>query len=49
MWDVMVDVAQSSALHWTVVGGAMAALVYKLFTSNDQPLMGDLLGDDNDI
>lgn len=48
MWDVLVAAAHSSALHWTVVGGAMAALVYKLFSSADHPLMGDLFGDDLD-
>jgi hypothetical protein len=48
MWDVVVEAAQSPALHWTVVAGAVSALVYKVLNSGDAPLMGDIYRDDLD-
>lgn len=49
MWDLVMDAAQSPALHWTVVAGAVLALVYKVLSTGDAPLMGDMYGDDLDI
>jgi hypothetical protein len=49
MWDVVVDAAQSPALHWSVVAVAVLAYVYKTLRSGDGPLMGDMYGDDLDI
>jgi hypothetical protein len=49
MWETVVAAAQSQALHWTVVGGALAAFVFRMFTSPDRPLMGDLFGDEFDL
>jgi hypothetical protein len=48
MWDVVVEAAQSPALHWTVVAGAVLALVYKVLGASDTPLMGDIYRDDLD-
>ncbi len=49
MWEWVVDVAQSPALHWSVVAAAVLALVYKVLTEGDGLLMGDMYGDDLDI
>ena len=49
MWDMMVGAAQSPALQWTVIAGVLLAYVYKLFSSGDAPLMGDMYGDDLDL
>jgi hypothetical protein len=49
MWDLMVGAAQSPALQWTVIAGVLLAYVYKLFSSGDAPLMGDMYGDDLDL
>jgi cobalamin biosynthesis protein CobD/CbiB len=48
MWDVVVEAAQSPALHWTVVVGAVLALIYKVLSTSDAPLMGDIYRDDLD-
>ena len=48
MWEWVVDAAQSSALHWTVIAAAVLALVYKVLTEGDG-LMSDMYGDDLDI
>jgi hypothetical protein len=48
MWDLVVKAAQSPALHWTVVAGAVAALIYKVLSASDGPLMGDVYKDDLD-
>jgi len=48
MWEVVMDTAQSPALHWTVVAGAVLAFVYKVFTSGEGPLMGDMYNDELD-
>lgn len=48
MWDMMVSAAQTPAVQWTVIAGAVLAYVYKLFTSGDGPLMGDIIGEDLD-
>jgi hypothetical protein len=49
MWEVMMGAAQSPALQWTVIAGALLAYVYKLFSSGDATLMGDMYGDDLDL
>jgi hypothetical protein len=49
MWDVVVDAAQSPALHWSVVAVAVLAYVYWTLRSGEGPLMGDMYGDDLDI
>ena len=49
MWDLVMDAAQSPALHWTVIAGAVLALVYKVLSTSEGPLMGDIYGDDLDI
>lgn len=48
MWDVVMVAAQSPALQWTVVVGAVSAFVYKVLKSNNGPLMGDMYRDDLD-
>lgn len=48
MWDLVVQAAQSPALHWAVVAGAVLAYVWKLFNSGEGPLMGDMYGDELD-
>ncbi len=48
MWEMVVHAAQSPALHWAVVAGAVLAYVYKLFSQGEGPLMGDMYGDDLD-
>jgi len=48
MWDVVMGAAQSPALQWTVVVGAVLALVYKVLNSDEGPLMGDMYRDDLD-
>ena len=42
MWDMMVLAAQNPALQWSVVAAAVVGYVFKLFTSGDAPLMGDM-------
>lgn len=46
MWEVVMDAAQSPALQWTVVAGAVLALVCKVLSSDERPLMGDMYRDD---
>lgn len=48
MWEWVVDAAQSSALHWTVIAAAVLALVYKVLSEGDG-LMSDMYADDLDI
>ena len=48
MWEVVMVAAQSSALHWTVVAGAVLALIYKVLRSGEGPLMGDMYRDELD-
>jgi hypothetical protein len=48
MWDWVVDAAQSQALHWTVIAGVVLAFVYKVLSSTEGPLMGDMYRDDLD-
>jgi hypothetical protein len=48
MWDVMVEAAQSPALQWTVIAGAVLAYVYKVLKSGNGPLMGDMYRDELD-
>jgi hypothetical protein len=48
MWDVVMVAAQTPALQWTVVAGAVLAFVYKVLSSNNGSLMGDVYGDDLD-
>jgi hypothetical protein len=48
MWDVVMVAAQNPALQWTVVAGAVLAFVYKVLTSNNGSLMGDVYRDDLD-
>ena len=48
MWEWMVGAAQSPALQCTVIAGAVLAYVYKLFSTADSLLMGDMYGDDLD-
>jgi len=48
MWDLVVEAAQSPALHWAVVAGAVLAYVWKLFSSQEGSLMGDMYGDELD-
>ncbi len=48
MWDMMVGAAQTPALQWAVVAGAVLTYVFKLLRSGEGPLMGDMYGDDLD-
>jgi hypothetical protein len=48
MWDLVVEAAQSPALHWSVVACAVLALVYKVLTDGEG-LMADMYADDLDI
>lgn len=48
MWEMVVNAAQSPALHWAVVGGAVLAYVFKLLQSGEGALMGDMYSDDLD-
>lgn len=48
MWNSMVDAAQSPALQWAVVAVAVLAYVYKVLSSGDGPLMGDMYTDELD-
>jgi hypothetical protein len=48
MWDVVMEAAQSPALQWTVVVGAVLAFVCKVLNSNNGSLMGDMYRDDTD-
>jgi hypothetical protein len=47
MWDLVVEAAQSPALHWSVVACAVLALVYKVLTDGEG-LMADMYGDEFD-
>jgi hypothetical protein len=49
MWDMMVSAAQNPALQWSVVAAAIIGYVFKLFTSGDAPLMGDMFQDELDM
>jgi hypothetical protein len=49
MWEMMVAAAQMPALQWAVVAVAVLGYVFKLFTSGDGPLMGDMFQDELDI
>ena len=48
MWEVVMGAAQSPALQWTVVAGAVAAFVYKVLNSGEGLLMGDMYRDELD-
>lgn len=48
MWNSMVEAAQTPALQWAVVAGAVLAYVWKTLRSGDGPLMGDMYTDDLD-
>ena len=48
MWDVVMVAAQSPALQWIVVVGAVSVFVLKVLRSNNGPLMGDMYRDDLD-
>jgi hypothetical protein len=48
MLEVVMEAAQSPALQWTVVLGAVLAFVYKVLSSNNGSLMGDMYRDDLD-
>jgi hypothetical protein len=48
MWELMVDAAQSPALHWVVVAGAVLIYIFNILRSGEGPLMGDMYGDDLD-
>jgi hypothetical protein len=48
MWDKMVEVAQAPALHWSVIGVAVLVYVFKVLTSGEGSLMGDMYQDELD-
>ena len=48
MWDLVMGAAQSPALHWAVIAGVVLAFVYKVFSSGEGPLMGDMYRDELD-
>ena len=48
MWEVVISVAQSSILHWTVLVAATATFIFKVFGSTEDLLMGDFYGDEFD-
>lgn len=48
MWEVVVDVVQSSALHWMVLIAAAAVFAFKIFVSTEDLLMGDFYADELD-
>ena len=47
MWDLVVEAAQSPALHWSVIACAVLALVYKVLVEGEG-LMADMYGDEFD-
>jgi len=48
MWEVMVVAAQEPALHWAVIALAVLAWVFKVLTSGEGALMGDMYHDELD-
>ncbi len=48
MWEVAVNVVQSSALHWMVLIATVGAFTFKVFKSTEDLLMGDFYGDEFD-
>lgn len=48
MWDLMVEAAQNSALHWTVIAVAVLIFIFKVVTTGEAPLMGDMYHDELD-
>ncbi len=48
MWDSMVVAAQEPALHWAVIALAVLAWIFKILSSNDGALMGDMYHDELD-
>jgi len=48
MWEVMVSAAQEPALHWAVIGMAVLAWIFKVLTSGEGALMGDMYHDELD-
>ncbi len=48
MWELMVAVAQSPALHWAVIAAALLIYLLKVLTMGEAPLMGDMYHDELD-
>ncbi len=48
MWELMVEAAQNPALHWAVLALAILAWIFKVLSSGEGPLMGDLFHDEMD-
>ena len=48
MSEVVVNIVQSSILHWAVLIAATAAFTFKVFGSTEDLLMGDFYGDEFD-
>ncbi len=48
MWELMVAAAQSSALHWAVIAAALLIYLFKVLTTGEAPLMGDMYHDELD-
>ena len=48
MWELMVDAAQTPALQWAVIAAAVLAYIYKVLSSGEGPLMGDMYQDELD-
>lgn len=48
MWDQMVAAAQHPALHWAVIALVVLAWVYKVLSSGEGALMGDMYHDELD-
>ena len=48
MWELMVEAAQNPALHWAVIALAILAWIFKVLSSGEGPLMGDLFHDEMD-
>ncbi len=48
MWELMVTAAQEPALHWAVIALVVLAWVYKVLSSGEGALMGDMYHDELD-
>jgi hypothetical protein len=48
MWELMVEAAQQPALQWAVLALAILVWVFKIISSSEGALMGDLFHDELD-
>jgi hypothetical protein len=48
MWDLMVEAAQQPALQWAVIALVVLAWIFKVLSSGEGALMGDMYHDELD-